>query len=611
MAGRASTRADLSDGPTGRLPMARSLRDLPHPPERRRAFGRRRRDDVFAPLRSPNLDLTPRGLRLDRTRPHRFRPRRRLDLGLLLIAAGALGLLAFLGTSFWRSTRVHVEVTGLVSGTPFQPDAAAELAIGITVPESDDRFRATLWLDGVELTEDLEFQGDTLLVEPAALVESELVEGALDEGEHRLRLSVSRLFISDSTFEWTYLVDSEPPVLEVPSSLDPVPIEQAVTVEGETEPGVELLLNGEPVEVDDGRFAVSFEHPPTGALEFVATDRAGNTTTAVSGVPVWYPPRVHGVHVSAAAWADDELRAGVLSMIDRGLVDTVQLDLKDEAGVIGYDSKVAVARRIGAVKPEFDLADAVEALTAREVRVIGRIVAFRDPIYAQAAWEAGRTDEVLQTPDGEMLSAYGGFTNYLHPEVRAYNLAIAVEAAELGVHDILWDYIRRPEGHPSTMLVPGLGEGTSAAAVLDFLAESHDQLRRRGVYQGASVFGIAANAGDSIAQDVPAMARVVDYLAPMIYPSHWGEGQYDVPDPINQPYEITTRSLAHFQEVTAGTGVRLVPWIQDFSLHGVTYGPAEVKAQIDAAAALGITGFLLWDPNVTYTADALVPIPAG
>ncbi|MGV3758590.1 MAG: putative glycoside hydrolase, partial [Actinomycetota bacterium] len=43
----------------------------------------------------------------------------------------------------------------------------------------------------------------------------------------------------------------------------------------------------------------------------------------------------------------------------------------------------------------------------------------------------------------------------------------------------------------------------------------------------------------------------------------------------------------------------------------VTYGAAEVKAQIDAAAELGLTGFLLWDPNVTYTADALTPIPKG
>src|ERR687897_1685534 len=99
------------------------------------------------------------------------------------------------------------------------------------------------------------------------------------------------------------------------------------------------------------------------------------------------------------------------------------------------------------------------------------------------------------------------------------------------------------------MVVPGL-EGASSDAVTSFLSETHAALRARGAYQGASVFGIAAAAGDSIAQDIPRMAQVVDYLAPMIYPSHWGEGQYRVDNPIREPYEITRRSLADFQRVT-------------------------------------------------------------
>ena len=59
------------------------------------------------------------------------------------------------------------------------------------------------------------------------------------------------------------------------------------------------------------------------------------------------------------------------------------------------------------------------------------------------------------------------------------------------------------------------------------------------------------------------------------------------------------RSLADFRAAVAGTGARLVPWLQDFSL-GVTYGPAQVKAQIAAARADGIDEFLLWDAEATY-----------
>src|SRR3546814_1366270 len=95
---------------------------------------------------------------------------------------------------------------------------------------------------------------------------------------------------------------------------------------------------------------------------------------------------------------------------------------------------------------------------------------------------------------------YGCYTNYVHPAVQKYNLDLALEAVDAGAHDILWDYIRRPEGHPSTMVVPGL-DGPSSVVVAEFLADTHDELRVRGAYQGASVFGIAATHGDSIAQD--------------------------------------------------------------------------------------------------------------
>lgn len=524
---------------------------------------------------------------------------------MLVIAAAAVALVLWLGLSFWRATRVHVELAGLADGTPFVPAAAQALDITITLPKEDDRFRAALTVDGVDVLDGLAFVGDTLRLRPAQLVESELVAGALQEGEHVIVLSVGRVFLGHSVFRWRYLVDSAPPVLEVPATLDPVPIDEPVSLLGAVEPGATVLLDGRPIAADErGRFEVGFDRPPTGALHFEAVDRAGNRSSAQSVVPVAYPVSSRGVHVSAAAWANDELRAAVLDLVDRGLIDTVELDLKDENGVVGYDSEVPEARAIGAVQAQYDLAEAVRLLEARGARVVGRLVAFRDPIYANAAWAAGRTGEVLQTPDGAMLPAYGGFANYVDPAVRAYNLDLALEAVDLGVRDILWDYIRRPEGAPATMRVPGL-DRPSAEVVAAFLAEAHTALRAQGAYQGASVFGIAARSGDSIAQDVSTMARSVDYLAPMIYPSHWGEGQYGVDSPIQEPYEITKRSLTDFQQLAAGSGVRFLPWIQDFSLYGVPYGAAEVRAQIDAAAELGITGFLLWNPGARYTAEAL------
>jgi hypothetical protein len=49
------------------------------------------------------------------------------------------------------------------------------------------------------------------------------------------------------------------------------------------------------------------------------------------------------------------------------------------------------------------------------------------------------------------------------------------------------------------------------------------------------------------------------------------------------------------------------PWLQDFSLGGVTYGVEQVKAQIKAVEEQGYTEWLLWDPLLKYTEGALRP----
>jgi hypothetical protein len=592
--------------------MATSLRDIPGAQRPSNGRGRKSQRALWEPSRSTKVDMTPGSLRINRPRRRGFnRPTGQIDLFLWALVLGALAVAGWLGHAFWSATRVDVGVAGIEDGQALTPENAAGLAIALTLPSTDDLFRSTLTVDGVEVLEDLAPADDdpttTVTIRPQDLVERELVEHALDEGEHEITLSVGRLLLGDSTFTWRYVVDSVAPILDVPPSLDPVPIADAVTVSGTVEEGATLTYAGEPLDNDDGSFEVEFGTPPAGALHFTATDEAGNQTSAQVVVPVIYPETSKAIHVSGAAWANDELKAGVMDLIDRGLIDTVELDLKDESGIVSYESTLPEAIRIGAVTGDYDLAEAVRELDAKGVRVIGRLVAFRDAKYADAAWADGRTDEVLQTPDGDKLATYGGFTNYAHPQVRQYNLDIALEAVSLGVKDILWDYIRRPEGEPSSMVVPGL-VGPSSASVTEFLAQTQGELRQRGAYQGASVFGIAAAAGDSIAQDVPAMAQVVDYLAPMLYPSHWGAGMYRVPDPINQPGEIIDKSLADFQRVTAGTGVRFLPWLQDFTLYGVPYGEAEVRAQIAAAKALGVEGYLLWNPNVRYTSEALDPI---
>ena len=588
--------------------MATSLKDIPGANRARRP--KRADRGLWEAPRATTLDMTPSSLRLNPPKPRRAPRRHQIDLFLLTLAVGAVAVIAWLGLSFWSATRVRIATAGITNGHALVPNDAKALDVRLGFESASQLFRANLTLDGVALFPNLKpsVGGTAVHLRPADLATSGVVPQALAEGEHRIQLSVARPFLGDSVFRWTYVVDSIAPKLDVPAALDPVPIADPVTVSGTVESGTTLYLGHERVKAHGGRFEVSFDTPPTGALAFTAVDQAGNRTIRHVVVPVTYPTSSHAVHVSSAAWANPGLRAGVVNLIDKGLIDTVELDLKDEAGIVGYSSKVPKARQIGAVSADYDLPQTLAYFKSKGVRVIGRIVAFRDPTFANAAWAAGHHEQVIQNPGGGMFSTYGGFTNFANPEVRAYNRSIALEAASLGVKDILWDYMRRPEGDPASMVIDGL-QGESSAQITSFLADLQARLRTQGVYQGVSVFGIAAAAGDSIGQDVPTMGTVVDYLAPMVYPSHWGPGMYHVPSPINQPYDIVSKSLADFQRVSKATGVRYLPWLQDFTLYGVRYDEAKVRAQIQAAKDVGVDGFLLWNPNVRYTASALDPIP--
>jgi hypothetical protein len=451
-------------------------------------------------------------------------------------------------------------------------------------------------LDGRNVTRLVQRRGGSAAFRP----------GHLADGEHELSVTAGGgLFGARGRTRLDFTVDLTPPALVVPGPLQ-APAWKPMRIDGTADDDARVTVAGRPVSVEHGRFSVLLPAPQPRVVSVVAVDPVGNRTVAQQ--PVTIVPRrpgvpMRGVHVTAAAWADPVLRRGVLALVAAHRINTVELDLKDEGGIAGWNPPVALARTIGAAQPVYDLRAAVRRLHGLGIRVVGRLVCFRDPILAAAAWRDGRRDEVVQTPSGGEYAGYGGFTNPANPVVRAYNVAIAVAAARAGVDDVLYDYVRRPDGPRAAMRFPGL-HGSVAAAVVELLHRTRLALKPYGTFLGASVFGIASSRPDQVAQDVPEMARQVDYIAPLVYPSHWGPGEYNVGDPNAEPFQIVQRSLLDFERDVTGTPARLVPWLQDFSL-GRVYGPYQVRAQIAAARRDGLDEFLLWDPNVTYTASAL------
>src|SRR5439155_21039247 len=96
------------------------------------------------------------------------------------------------------------------------------------------------------------------------------------------------------------------------------------------------------------------------------------------------------------------------------------------------------------------------------------------------------------------------------------------------------------------------------------------------------------------------LARYVDAVYPMVYPSHFRPGEYALPDPSAVPGTTVRYALADFRRALEGRRASLIPWLEDFSL-GRTRTPAEVRAQIQAARDYHTRGFLLWNPSGIYT----------
>ncbi len=513
----------------------------------------------------------------------------------IVALAVVIGLLASVwwvaSTALGLVSQVPVEIKGLRNG---RLGAAAAAAPEIRV----SRGTARLEVDGVDLLGTAERNGGRLLVRPPAF----------GDGKHTVSVTKGRFLRPDRSRTLSFTIDADPPDVTA-EPVAAVERGRGVVVEGTAEKDATLRVGSTEIDVRGGKYKLELPAPAPAEVVVTATDRAGNESVARVAIPTIQPP-TRAVHLSALAWVTPALRDPVIELLEQGRINAIQLDVKDEGGEVGHASKVPLAREIGALKERFVLKDAVDEIHGRGGRVIARIVALRDPKLAEASWTAGQRDDLVQTPDGERFGAYGGgFLNSASRGVRDYTTALAVEAAAAGVDDVLLDYIRRPDGNLAGMVFPGLadGEGEEKAiedAVVTQVSELQGKVRAAGARLGASVYGIAATRPQEIAQDIPRLAQHLDFVSPMLYPSHWGKGEYGIADPNRSPGPITTKALENFQEEMKGTPAALVPWFQDFTL-GIAYGEEQVRAQLDAAAEVGVNDFLLWDAQCTYTDEAL------
>jgi hypothetical protein len=313
------------------------------------------------------------------------------------------------------------------------------------------------------------------------------------------------------------------------------------------------------------------------------------------------PAEVRGVHVTMAL-------ASLPGKLDEYLrvpgLNTIELDVKDENGDVGFlMPRWTLARKIGASKPYYKAHRVAAQAHESGVYLIGRVVVFEDPVLTRA-----RPDMAIQSSGGGIWqnSAGLGWSNPYDKRVWKYVLSISKAAARAGFDEIQFDYVRFPSDGPiENAVFPGKAphaQGWTIARVVQFMSA---RLRPMGVRVSVDVFGLSATHDLGIGQVPRRISKYVDAVYPMVYPSHYRSGEFNLPDPSSVPGQTVAFSLRDFRAALLGRKAMLIPWLEDFSLTSGRRPPEEVRAQIQAARRFHAKGFLLWNPSGVYTEEVL------
>jgi hypothetical protein len=327
---------------------------------------------------------------------------------------------------------------------------------------------------------------------------------------------------------------------------------------------------------------------------------------------------IKGIYVSAAAMGNADFMARVRDLLENTELNAVVLDYKSDRGYTAFPTEVPLAIEIGADRSPTvkDPAEFMAWFQEHNVYTIARIPTFKDNVLASSypGWAIIDTATGGIWRDQERM----GWIDGNRAEAWDYNVALAREAASLGFDEVQFDYVRFPTDgnvHGEVYSKDNTYDNR-VTAISGFLGRASEALRPLGVKVSADIFGYTAWVSDDlgIGQHIEVIAPYVDVLSPMVYPSTFPTGlpgeNPKYRDAIAYPYEIvnksTERSLRRAKETNPRIEIR--PWIQDFKDYSFdyrTYTPAEIRRQMDGARDAGARGWLLWDPAVKYTREAL------
>jgi len=324
------------------------------------------------------------------------------------------------------------------------------------------------------------------------------------------------------------------------------------------------------------------------------------------------PEAVKAIYMTSWVAGTTKWRAELVDFIKKSEINSVVIDVKDYSGVIAFDTGDEVIKAEGSEEIRVrDMKDFLETLHDAEIYAIARITVFQDPYYAKKHLE-----QAVQKKAGTIWKDRKGLS-YVDPGAREYwdyIVKISRAAERVGFDELNFDYIRFPsDGNMNDIAFPFAGKRNKVEVLSEFFAYLDQTLSDLPTPISADVFGMTTSNYDdlNIGQVLESIAPHFDYVAPMVYPSHYPPTFHGYKNPAAHPYEIVLFAMSEGVKRLAAptsTPAKLRPWLQDFDL-GADYDAAKVRAQIQATYDAGLTSWMIWDPSNKYTRGAFQAVP--
>ena len=329
---------------------------------------------------------------------------------------------------------------------------------------------------------------------------------------------------------------------------------------------------------------------------------------------------------------DKALREAALASMKQKGMDGVIFDLKDQQGMVRYQSGLELVESNRAqAERAYPLPEVIEEIRRAGLVPVGRVYAFKDRTATAHMYESAvkYMDSPVNWIDDSKANGGKPWLNPNDQRAQDYIVALVEEAAENGVSAILLDGVQFPEGVSLNLATYGnTGTLDKSAILADFLA------RARGAGEGAggqvaTTVNLISAAGLSnvrYGDDVGKVLEAAGLAVVEVMPEQFGSGvtteTLTLSSPALAPYDTVSQALAACREVLfPGSGDEdpdqedtpvetpvLAAVVQAYTSQSLSesankvYGPQEIQDQVRAVQEVGIQRVFYLDPTGGYEA---------